>query len=231
MRPLAFIVTLVCAGLTISAEPEAHWSLRPRTRPDVPSVHNPKSAIRTPVDAFILARLETEGLSPALEADRAMELVESYDTPLDVTGMMEATSLMIQACVSYVHIVRGEYPVRPGLILGHEPVGVIAELGPGLQDLYQVGERVIVGAITPCGQCRACLSTKPLKGTCRGPIDRICEIRQGADEGALVARANGLPVLVEDVRSDIHERVDADSFGEHMPTRVLPLFREKQIAR
>jgi len=42
------------------------------------------------------------------EADRAMELVESYDTPLDVTGMMEATSLMIQACVSYVHIVRGD---------------------------------------------------------------------------------------------------------------------------
>jgi predicted ATPase len=42
------------------------------------------------------------------EADRAMRLVEPYDTPLDVTGMMEATSLMIQACVSYVHIVRGD---------------------------------------------------------------------------------------------------------------------------
>lgn len=28
-------------------------------------------------------------------------------------------------------IVRGEYPVKAGLILGHEPVGVIEELGPG----------------------------------------------------------------------------------------------------
>jgi threonine dehydrogenase-like Zn-dependent dehydrogenase len=35
-------------------------------------------------------------------------------------------------------------------------VGVIEELGPGVTG-YQVGERVLVGAITPCGQCRACL--------------------------------------------------------------------------
>jgi alcohol dehydrogenase len=61
-------------------------------------------------------------------------------------------------CGTDVHIVRGEYAVKPGLILGHEPVGVIAELGPGLEDLYQVGERVIVGAITPCGQCFYCLN-------------------------------------------------------------------------
>jgi alcohol dehydrogenase len=61
-------------------------------------------------------------------------------------------------CGTDVHIVRGEYPVKPGLILGHEPVGVIEELGPGLEDLYTVGERVIVGAITPCGQCFYCLN-------------------------------------------------------------------------
>jgi len=57
-----------------------------------------------------------------------------------------------------VHIVRGEYPGKPGLILGHEPVGVIEELGARLEDLYTVGQRVIVGAITPCGQCFYCLN-------------------------------------------------------------------------
>jgi len=61
-------------------------------------------------------------------------------------------------CGTDVHIVRGEYPVKPGLILGHEPVGVIDELGPGLEDFYAVGQRVIVGAITPCGQCFYCLN-------------------------------------------------------------------------
>ena len=60
-------------------------------------------------------------------------------------------------CGTDLHIVRGEYPVRPGLIIGHEPVGVIEELGAGVTG-YEVGDRVLVGAITPCGQCRACLS-------------------------------------------------------------------------
>ena len=36
--------------------------------------------------------------------------------------------------------------------IGHEPVGVIEELGPGVTG-YEVGDRVLVGAITPCGQC------------------------------------------------------------------------------
>jgi alcohol dehydrogenase len=60
-------------------------------------------------------------------------------------------------CGTDVHILRGEYPVRPGLIIGHEPVGVLTEIGPGVTG-YEVGDRVLVGAITPCGQCRACLS-------------------------------------------------------------------------
>jgi threonine dehydrogenase-like Zn-dependent dehydrogenase len=60
-------------------------------------------------------------------------------------------------CGTDVHILKGEYPVREGLIVGHEPVGVIDAIGPGLTG-YAVGDRVIVGAITPCGQCRACLS-------------------------------------------------------------------------
>ena len=63
---------------------------------------------------------------------------------------------MTTICGTDVHILKGEYPVAPGLIVGHEPVGVIAELGAGVQG-YQVGQRVVVGAITPCGQCHACL--------------------------------------------------------------------------
>jgi threonine dehydrogenase-like Zn-dependent dehydrogenase len=43
------------------------------------------------------------------------------------------------------------------LVIGHEPVGVIDELGPGVTG-YEVGDRVLIGAITPCGRCRACLA-------------------------------------------------------------------------
>ena len=60
-------------------------------------------------------------------------------------------------CGTDLHIVRGEYPVNSGLVIGHEPVGVIEEVGSGVTG-YVIGERVLVGAITPCGQCHACLS-------------------------------------------------------------------------
>jgi alcohol dehydrogenase len=60
-------------------------------------------------------------------------------------------------CGSDLHILNGSYAVRPGLVIGHEPVGLIEELGTGVEG-YEVGERVLVGAVTPCGQCRACLS-------------------------------------------------------------------------
>ena len=59
-------------------------------------------------------------------------------------------------CGTDIHILKGEYPVKKGLTIGHEPVGVIAALGPGV-DGYSVGQRVVVGAITPCGQCHTCL--------------------------------------------------------------------------
>jgi alcohol dehydrogenase len=62
-------------------------------------------------------------------------------------------------CGTDLHILRGEYPVKPGLVIGHEPVGVIEEIGDGVTG-YTIGDRVLVGAITPCGQCRACLSAQ-----------------------------------------------------------------------
>jgi threonine dehydrogenase-like Zn-dependent dehydrogenase len=68
-------------------------------------------------------------------------------------------------CGTDVHILKGEYPVAPGLIVGHEPVGVIEQLGNAVTG-YEIGQRVIVGAITPCGQCYACLGGH--SSQCRG---------------------------------------------------------------
>lgn len=59
-------------------------------------------------------------------------------------------------CGTDIHIIKGEYPVAPGLTIGHECTGVIHEIGPGVTG-YHIGQRVIVGAITPCGQCEPCL--------------------------------------------------------------------------
>lgn len=73
--------------------------------------------------------------------------------PLDALLRVTTTTI----CGTDVHIMKGEYPVRPGLIVGHEPVGVIEKLGAAVQG-YREGQRVIAGAITPSGHSHACLA-------------------------------------------------------------------------
>lgn len=81
------------------------------------------------------------------------------EVPIPKAGPGEAVIriTLTTICGTDLHIVRGEYPIKPGLTIGHEPVGVITEVGPGVKG-YAIGDRVLVGAITPCGCCRACLS-------------------------------------------------------------------------
>jgi alcohol dehydrogenase len=85
--------------------------------------------------------------------------IELREVPRPTAGPGEAIVriTLTTICGTDVHILKGEYPVRSGLVIGHEPVGVIAELGAGVTG-YSIGDRVLVGAITPCGQCLACLS-------------------------------------------------------------------------
>jgi threonine dehydrogenase-like Zn-dependent dehydrogenase len=130
------------------------------------------------------------------------------EVPKPIAGPGEAVIRITTTtiCGTDVHIVRGEYPVRPGLILGHEPVGVIEELGPGLEQLYTVGQRVIVGAITPCGQCFYCLNS--VHSQCGGGIGgwRFGNTINGAwAEYLLVpdARANLAPIPTELADEDV----------------------------
>jgi 2-desacetyl-2-hydroxyethyl bacteriochlorophyllide A dehydrogenase len=85
--------------------------------------------------------------------------VDQVPRPRPGPGQALIRVTLTTICGTDVHILKGEYPVQPGLIVGHEPVGVIEEPGPGVVG-YEIGERVLVGAITPCGQCHACLAGK-----------------------------------------------------------------------
>lgn len=85
--------------------------------------------------------------------------VEEVPRPRAGIGEAVIRITLTTICGTDLHILRGEYAVRPGLVIGHEPVGVLEEVGQGVTG-YEPGTRVLVGAITPCGQCRACLSSQ-----------------------------------------------------------------------
>jgi hypothetical protein len=78
---------------------ERHWSFAPPQRPALPAVQNEKWA-RNPIDHFVLARLEKEGLKPSPEADRATLLRRlSFDlnglppTPAEVDAFVADKSV------------------------------------------------------------------------------------------------------------------------------------------
>jgi 2-desacetyl-2-hydroxyethyl bacteriochlorophyllide A dehydrogenase len=93
--------------------------------------------------------------------------IEQVSIPRPGPGEAVIRVTLTTICGTDLHILKGEYPVKPGLVIGHEPVGVIHEMGIGLSG-YAVGDRVLVGAITPCGQCNYCLSGD--WSQCGGPI-------------------------------------------------------------
>ena len=72
LRRWSALTLAMIAGLAAGADPPAdgrtHWAFRPLSHPNPPAVAGPA---HTPVDRFLLARLEAAGLTFAAEADRA----------------------------------------------------------------------------------------------------------------------------------------------------------------
>jgi mono/diheme cytochrome c family protein len=64
-------------------DPREHWSFRPIVRPPVPKVSNP-AWVRNPIDAFIAANHQRQGLTPQLEATRSELVRRLY---LDLIGL------------------------------------------------------------------------------------------------------------------------------------------------
>lgn len=71
-----------------------HWAFIAPKRPEVPAVTN-KAWVKNPIDAFILTRLEKEGLKPSQEADRAtlirrvsLDLIGLPPTPAEIDAFL-----------------------------------------------------------------------------------------------------------------------------------------------
>ena len=82
--------------------------------------------------------------------------------PEDAVVQVDAFTI----CGTDLHILRGDVPeVPPGTVLGHEAVGTVREVGPGVRTV-RPGDRVLMSCISSCGRCRFCREGR--YGQCRG---------------------------------------------------------------
>ena len=81
--------------------------------------------------------------------------VEDMETPFLPEGGILLKVKAAGICGTDVRIFRGRKMVTPPKIIGHEFAGEIAEISDSVGG-YTIGDRVVVEAIIPCGECYAC---------------------------------------------------------------------------
>jgi threonine dehydrogenase-like Zn-dependent dehydrogenase len=93
----------------------------------------------------------------------------AIEEPTDAIVRITSTAI----CGSDLHLyeVLGAY-LKPGDVLGHEPMGIVEEVGPAVTNL-RPGDRVVVPFNISCGHC----------WMCQRQLFAQCETTQARDEG------------------------------------------------
>jgi threonine dehydrogenase-like Zn-dependent dehydrogenase len=74
------------------------------------------------------------------------------EKPTDAIVRITAAAI----CGTDLHMVRGTLAgMKPGMILGHEGVGVVEELGDDVRN-FNIGDRVVIASTIGCGTCAYC---------------------------------------------------------------------------
>lgn len=136
----------------------------------------------------------------------------SLQAPDDAIIKLRSTTI----CGTDLHILRGDVPTcQPGRILGHEGVGEVDSVGPGVT-MFKLGQRVLISCITSCGKCEYCrrgmyshcvtggwILGNTIDGTQAEYVriphadTSLYSIPEGVDEDALVMLSDVLPTAFE----------------------------------
>jgi alcohol dehydrogenase len=133
-------------------------------------------------------------------------------SPTDAVVQMTKTTI----CGTDLHILKGDVATcAPGRILGHEGVGIVAEVGASVTQ-FVVGDHVLISCISSCGKCDYCrrgmyshcttggwILGNTIDGTQAAQVriphadTSLYKIPPGADEEALVMLSDILPTGFE----------------------------------
>ncbi len=85
-------VALLKQWIDTGAEFTTHWSFQPVKRPPLPAVHN-QAWLRQPIDAFVLAKMESRSIEPVEQADPADLIRRVFQ---DIVGLPPSPELVAE---------------------------------------------------------------------------------------------------------------------------------------
>jgi L-idonate 5-dehydrogenase len=115
-------------------------------------------------------------------------------------GQLEVAIALGGICGSDLHYFAegavGAFRVQQPMVLGHEIVGTVVRLGPGVAG-PAVGTRIAVDPRMPCGACALCSAGRPNlcpNGTFLGSAARMPHIQGGFRERLVMAATQAVPL-------------------------------------
>ncbi len=119
------------------------------------------------------------------------DLPDVHAGPGQVVLRVKASGL----CGTDLHVHHGLFPIQTPFVAGHEPVGEIVELGPGVTDL-RIGDRVgVFWHQKGCGRCASCQRGFP--GDCPD-VESWMQLGGGNSE-RMIAWASGCMLIPDGV--------------------------------
>lgn len=82
--------------------------------------------------------------------------VEDLADPIPKLGEVKLGVTSCGVCHTDLHVIKGEVTFPLPAVLGHEVVGSVLEVGPGVEQV-RPGDPVVTSFIMPCGTCRRCV--------------------------------------------------------------------------
>jgi len=83
-------------------------------------------------------------------------------------------------CHSDIHMIKGELPMQPPFVAGHESAGYVDEVGKGVTD-FKAGDRVVISLMANCGKCKYCRTGR--SHMCNTPMPLEKEARMHNKKG------------------------------------------------
>lgn len=115
-------------------------------------------------------------------------VIEEVSLPAVSSNQVRIELAACAVCHSDIAYAEGAWGGNLPAVYGHEAAGVVAEVGPAVEDLA-VGDHVVVTLIRSCGECRYC--RRGLQVACSAPFDGPEPLRLGNDEPVYPAMQTG----------------------------------------
>jgi len=85
-----------------------------------------------------------------------LRIVDDVEIREPQVGEVRVAVKSCSLCHSDLSIIDGVFPAPFPIVVGHEAAGVVDKVGPGV-DVLSPGDRVVLTAAPPCGQCYWCV--------------------------------------------------------------------------